>query len=97
MNKGRNLGALKVRRYLQLPNMQQQFKLVSIGGRNALVAICYKWERQVRHMNGSGAAMYAIQLCSIQNSNQTSAGLGLRFEGSLVQMGCNFIEIWARF
>ena len=36
MNKGRNRGELNVR---QLPNMQQQIKLASIGRRNVLTVI----------------------------------------------------------
>jgi hypothetical protein len=86
MNRGRNRSALKVRGYLQLLIVQQQLKLVSVDRQYALATIFYE-----------GAARYVVQLCSIQNSNQTSDGLSLGFEGRLVQMSCNFTEIWAEF
>ena len=86
MDKGRNRRELKVRH-----------KLASIGRRNMLTVILAMWRGQVRCMNGSSAARYAVQFCSIQNPNQTTAGLGLGFEGKLVQMGCNFTEIWESF
>ena len=97
MNKGRNRGELTVGDYLQLPNIQQQIKLDSIGRRNMRTVILAMWRGQVKRMNASSSAIYTVRLYSILNSNQTIAGSGLGFEGRLVLMGCNFTEIWAGF
>ena len=97
MNKGRNRSALNARRYLQPLNVHQQLQLISVGCRNALEAIYCGWRVQVRRMNTRGAAMYTLQLYSIQNLSQPSNGLSLGFEGKVVQMRGNFTEIWASF
>jgi hypothetical protein len=96
MNKGRNRCGVKVRHYLQLPNMQQ-IKLVNTGGRNALAVICCGWRAHKRVISNSGSAMYAARLYSIQSSNQISDGLDLGFEGRLVQIEYNFTEISVYF
>jgi hypothetical protein len=97
MNKGRNRGELTVGHYLQLPNIQQQIKLANIGRRNMRTVILAMWGGEVSRINGSHATMYAAQRCSLQNSNQTSAGLNSGFEGRLDLMRCNFTEISVYF
>ena len=93
----RNRSGLNIEDHAQLLNRRQKLKLGSIAGRRVLAVICCRWRAQVSRMNGISAANDAAQIYSLQDSNQTSAGLGLGFEGKLVQIGCNFTEIWAGF
>jgi hypothetical protein len=64
--------------------MQQQFKPVCSCSRNAFAPINHEWRGHVSRVNGNSAAKAATRLYSIQNSNQTSAGPGLGFEGRMV-------------